>query len=90
MLSPVDFICGGYVPTKPGPGSGIPASMLPAVIQQVTDAFEDLFFWPNVIPSVSYARQLFQRYRPHDGKNGIQSGGTPEWRRLTPGCGRRW
>ena len=95
----MDFICGGYFLTKPGPGSvitlspeqahffpdswaiswtthsdatraenaaalGIPASTLPAVIQQVTDAFEDLFFWPNVIPSVSYARRLLQMV-PH-------------------------
>jgi hypothetical protein len=99
MLTPVDFICGGYFLTKPGPGSavtlspeqvhffpdswaiawtrqsdatraesaaalGIPGSALPAVIQQVTDAFEDLFFWPNVIPSVSHARRLLEMV-PH-------------------------
>jgi hypothetical protein len=46
---------------------GIPASTLPAVIPQVTGAFGELFFWPNVIPSVSAARQLLQMVPPSPG-----------------------
>ena len=36
----------------------IPASALPALIPQVTELFERLFFWPNVIRSVAAAREL--------------------------------
>lgn len=46
---------------------GIPASSLPALIPQVTGAFEELFFWPNVIPTVSAARQLLQMVPPSPG-----------------------
>ena len=46
---------------------GILASSLPTLIPQVTRAFEELFFWPNVIPTVSAARQLLQMVPPSPG-----------------------
>jgi hypothetical protein len=46
---------------------GIPASSLPALISRVTGAFEELFFWPNVIPTVAAARQLLQMVPPSPG-----------------------
>jgi hypothetical protein len=39
---------------------GIPSSALPRLVPRVTAAFDELFFWPNVIPSVDAARALLQ------------------------------
>jgi hypothetical protein len=38
----------------------VPASALPDLVPAVTDLFDKLFFWPNVIRSVAAARQLLQ------------------------------
>ena len=45
----------------------IPGSALPALIPQVTELFDRVFLWPNVIRSVADARQLLQLLPPTPG-----------------------
>jgi hypothetical protein len=46
--------------SRDAPSLGIPSSALPELVPRATAAFDELFFWPNVIASVDAARALLR------------------------------
>ncbi len=61
---------------------GISESALPTLIPQITELFEKLFGWPNVMPSTDAAQAMLRLLPPSDGWL-LLGVGIPSWERVS-------